>query len=176
MTRRIAAALLRDERTWHTLQATELVHEAWLRLAATLASELSELDQTRTRSLFAKVMRQVLVDHARVRAAQKRSGVVQDVPIHAATMLHGGSSGMVMVQSPDEIFERLDDTLLVDSLLRELSENDPRASHVVELRYFAGLTIQQTAIALSVSDFVVEKDWRIAKAWMALRVQQHRGG
>ncbi len=101
---------------------------------------------------------------------------MQNVAIHSATMPHGGSSGIAMVQSPVEIFEKLDDTLMIDSLLRELSENDPRAAHVVELRYFAGLTIQQTALALSVSDFVIEKDWRLAKAWMALRIQQRRGG
>jgi len=182
-TRRIAAALLQDERNWHTLQPTDIVNEAWVRLASHLTQDrLSEPEQIHIRALFAKVMRQVLVDHARARGTLKRgggsggSGGFEHAVMHDGLQVHALSPGARVRAAPDELCERNEDILILDTLLKELAVRDARAASVVELRYFAGLTVQQTALALGVSDFTVEEDWRIAKAWLAVQVRKRRGG
>ena len=144
----LAAGYLRAERADHTLQTTGLVHEAYLKL----------VDQRRTtwqnRSHFfgiaAQAMRRILVDHARRRRARKRDA---GRPITLEDNLAG--------VSPDT-----EEVLAVDEALRRLAALDPRQARIVELRYFAGLSIEQAAEALEISPATVKRDWVSAKAWL----------
>ena len=146
--KQLAAGYLRSERADHTLQTTGLVHEAYLKL----------VDQKRTtwknRSHFfgiaAQAMRRILVDHARRRSAGKRDG---GRPVTLDDELAG-------------IPTDTDEVLAVDSALERLAEMDPRQSRIVELRYFAGMSIEQTAEALEISPATVKRDWVSAKAWL----------
>lgn len=146
--RQLAAGYLRSERAEHTLQTTGLVHEAYLRL----------VDQSRTtwknRSHFfgiaAQAMRRILVDYARKRRAAKRDG---GRPVTLDEQLAG---------TPTDS----DEVLAVDEALERLAMLDPRQSRIVELRYFAGLSIEETAEALEVSPATVKRDWTSAKAWL----------
>jgi len=148
--RRLAAAQLRHERADHTLQPTALVHEAYLRLAG-----LRDMPLTSRRHFYgvaAESMRRILVDHARQRGADKRGGSnVQWVPIEAALNL------------PIDLrldFVRLDEAL---SGLRGLS---PDKARVVDLRYFGGLSIDETADAMELSPATVKRHWAFARAWL----------
>jgi RNA polymerase sigma-70 factor (ECF subfamily) len=146
----IAAAQLRNERAGHTLQPTALVHEAWLRLIDTTA--LRAGDRERFLSLAARAIRRVLVDHARKRnAARRGGGEWERVPLH-----------------PDLASDEGRDVDLAElgDLLDELAENDPRMCQVVELRFFGGMTIEEAAEVLGVSDRTVQNDWRLARAWL----------
>jgi len=144
----LAAGYLRAERADHTLQTTGLVHEAYLKL----------VDQRRTtwqnRSHFfgiaAQAMRRILVDHARRRRARKRDA---GRPITLEDNLAG--------VSPDT-----EEVLAVDEALQRLAALDPRQARIVELRYFAGLSIEQAAEALEISPATVKRDWVSAKAWL----------
>ena len=146
--RTLAAGYLRSERADHTLQTTGLVHEAYLKL----------VDQKRTswknRSHFfgiaAQAMRRILVDHARKRRAAKRDG---GHPITLDDEVPG-----VAVDT--------DEVLAVDEALERLAALDPRQARIVELRYFAGASIEQTAEALEISPATVKRDWLSAKAWL----------
>lgn len=147
--RRIAAAYMRRERANHTLQATALVHEAFLQL----------VDQTRVdwknRAHFfgvaAQLMRRILVEHARTRGAQKR----------------GGSASKLSLEEAINYFPQKDLTLLaLDDSLKELEKLDARQSRIVELRFFGGLTTEETSEVLGVSTATVEREWRSAKAWL----------
>ena len=153
--RRRAAAYLRAERRDHTLQPTALVHEAYLRLAG------KECIAWRNRAHFfgvaAQMMRRILVDHARQHRAAKRPGagvkVTLDDRIGAA-------------QPPDcEI-------LLLDCALADLARIDPRQAHIVELRYFAGLSEQEVASLLSLSRATVTREWQTARAWLYRRISK----
>ncbi len=151
--RRLAARQLSRERDGHTLQPTALVHEAFLRL-----SELDEIefeDETRFLVAAAGAIRRVLVDHARGRAAEKRGGGG-----HRVTM-----SG-VDVESEHAVV----DVLALHDALEELARLDARKCRVVELRFFAGLTIQETARALAVGTTTVEDDWAFARSWLRKRL------
>jgi RNA polymerase sigma factor (TIGR02999 family) len=147
--RRRAAAYLRRERRGHTLQPTALVHEAYIRL----------IDQTRiawqNRAQFygvaACIMRRVLVDHARAARMAKRSGRLVSVTLEE----HHASIG-----APDI------DILALDEALTRLAEFDPRKSAVAELRFFSGLSVEETAHVLGVSVATVEREWRAARAWL----------
>jgi len=147
--RRMAQALLSRERPEHTLSATALVHEAYLKL----------VDQRRVqwqnRAHFfgaaAAIMRRVLVDHARARAADKRGGSVVKIAME---------EGMALVEGLAE--EILD----LDAALDALADLDPRKADVVQMKFFAGMTSQETAAALGVSDATVERDWTTARAWL----------
>jgi len=143
------------ERHGHTLQPTALVHEAYLRL---LGSNIPE-HQSRAEhcEMVALAMRRILVDHARKRAALKRGGDVQRLS------LHGGST-------PDSTADAMDVVVLDDAISR-LTELNPRHARVVQFRYFAGMSIEETAEAIGVSDWTVKNDWRAARAW--LKVQLH---
>jgi RNA polymerase sigma factor (TIGR02999 family) len=147
--RRIAARQLRSERAGHTLQPTALVHEAYLRLVE------QRVVDWRNRAHFygaaAQVMRRILIDHARRRAAGKRAGGVRCVSIDEAD----GPSG------PREV-----PLLELGHALGRLEELDPALLRILELRAFGGLTVEETAHVLDVSPSTVKREWRTAKAWL----------
>ena len=153
--RRLAAAYLRRERTDHTLQPTALVHEAYLRLV-----EQRSVDwQSRSHffSVSAKLMRRILVDHARGHLADKRGGGLPRVALTEA---------IAMSQ------DRPTELLALDEGLTRLAALDPQQGHVVELRVFAGLSVEETATALSISPATVKRDWAVAKAWLLREIQK----
>ena len=147
--RRIAARYLRRERVEHTLQPTALVHEAYVKL----------VDQERARwqnraqffGVAAQLMRRILVDHARERAADKRGGGVRPVTLVDA-----------MAASPD----RGIDVLALDEALARLTALYPEQGRLVELRYFGGLTIEETGEVLGLSPATVKRQWAVARAWL----------
>jgi RNA polymerase sigma factor (TIGR02999 family) len=153
--RRLAASYLRRERIDHTLQPTALVHEAYLRLV-----EERNVDWESRRHFFAvaaKLMRRILVDHARAHLAEKRGGGVPRVALTAAiAMSH----------------ERPGDMMALDDSLTRLASLDPQQGHVVEMRVFAGLTVAETAAALAISPATVKRDWSLAKAWLLRDIQR----
>jgi RNA polymerase sigma factor (TIGR02999 family) len=152
--RRVAQARLRDEAAGHTLQATALVHEAYVRLVD--LDRMTLTDRTHFFAMAARLMRQVLVDHARRKRADKRGGGVTLLALD-------GASG---IAAPEAAVDVVD----LDRALDELSTFDERLAHVVELRYFVGLTLEETAEALKVSHATVERDWAAAKAWLYRRL------
>jgi RNA polymerase sigma factor (TIGR02999 family) len=147
--RMIAAARLRAERSGHTLQTTALVHEAYIRLVG------SERPVWKNRAHFfhaaAEAMRRILVDHARRRTRSKRGGNRVRVELDEAHL-----TGW---PDPDEL-------LAVDEAVRRLEEVDDRAADVVHLRYFAGLSVEETAQALDLSERTVMREWAYARAWL----------
>ena len=153
--RQLAHRELRGERPGHTLSTTALVHEAYLRL----------VDQGRARlesrrhflSVAARMMRRVLVDEARKRRAQKRGGGAVHLPIEEATEV---------VTSPDT------ELLALDDALTALEAFDPGLGRLVELRYFAGLTLEETATVLGVSTTTAWRDWQVARAWLYARLAE----
>lgn len=147
--RGIARRQLIGERADHTLQTTALVHEAYVRLVDD--DQVSRRGRAYFFASAARAMRQILVDHARRRGAAKRGGGVQP-----ATLLEdrGGA---------DAFAEELID---LDQALDRLAELDPRHARLVECRYFGGMTVEETAIALGVSPRTVRYDWALAKAWL----------
>jgi RNA polymerase sigma factor (TIGR02999 family) len=151
--RRVASARLRNEAANHTLQTTALVHEAYLRLVG--LERMTLQNRTHFFAMAARLMREILVDHARRRDALKRGGGVTMTGLDEAHA--GADSGIV-------------DILALDQALTELHALDPRLCRVVELRYFAGLTIAETADALDVSSATVERDWTVSKAWLLQRL------
>jgi RNA polymerase sigma factor (TIGR02999 family) len=151
--RRVASARLRDEGPEHTLQTTALVHEAYLRLVG--LDRMTLHNRTHFFAMAARLMREILVDHARRKNAGKRGGgatlmVLQDVA--------AGSEASFL------------DVLALDEALTDLASFDERLGRVVELRFFAGLSIAETAEALSVSPATIERDWAYAKAWLLQRL------
>ncbi len=151
--RRIAAAYFRRERRDHTLQATALVHEAYVQLVE--QSGIEWRSRSHFIGLAANVMRRVLVEHARRRGAVKRGGAAQ-----AFTLLEA-----------DAVWtERSPDLLALDQALSELAEFDPQKAQVVELKFFGGLTIDETADYLGVSTPTVVRQWRRARLWLYTRL------
>jgi RNA polymerase sigma factor (TIGR02999 family) len=148
--RRIASRELGRRARGATLQTTALVHEAWLRL--TEQRKLAELDRQHFMALAAKVVRRTLVDHARQRAAQARGGAWQRISVTDLANTAGTSEC---------------DLLALDDALTRLEQLDARQAQVVELRYFAGLSVDDTAGALGVAPRTVDGDWRVARAWLA---------
>ena len=147
-----AAGLLAGERP-HTLQATALVHEAWLRLAK--GNVASARERGHFVALAASAMRSVLVDHARARGALKRGG---------------GSRGVPLDEALEVFASRVPDLLELNEELDRLAELDPRAAKTVELRFFGGLSIAETAGVLEVSAATVERDWSTARDFLAARL------
>ena len=145
--RTIAHRHLRHERPDHTLQSTALVHEAYLRLAG--QGPCSE-NREHFVAIAANLMRQILVDHARQRRAAKRGPGYR---IEFDENLHTPANRAV-------------DLLELDSALGKLCERDPQQSRIVELRFFGGLTVEETADVLGVSAATVKRDWAMAKAWL----------
>ncbi len=147
--RRIAGRYFSRERKGHTLQATAIVHDAYLRLIERNGVEW----QSRSHFVgtLAHMMRQILVDHARHRFAEKR----------------GGRSGRVTLAEAESLaLERAPDLLRLDDALNDLAKLDSRKAAIVELRFFGGLTIEETADYLGVSVNTVARHWRRAKAWL----------
>ena len=147
--RNLAVAQLRGERPEHTLQPTALVHEAYLRLVG--QREVDWRDRAHFFGLAAVTMRRVLVDHARIRQADKRQAEGRRLTISAA------------IDAPDD---REIDLISLDEALSRLAQLSARQARVVELRFFAGLDIDETATALGVSEGTVKGDWRLARAWL----------
>lgn len=148
--RRQAARYLRRERQNHTLPATALVHEAYLRL---VGEQAPWADRAHFFGVAARVMRQVLVDHARRRGAAKRGG--------GGTRLSLEGMG---ADPPAQ--ERGVDVVVLDQALAELTALDPEKARVVELRFFGGLNLEETAETLGVSTSTVTRQWRMARAWL----------
>jgi RNA polymerase sigma-70 factor, ECF subfamily len=144
------------ERAGHSLQATALVNEAYLRLIN--AKDVPWHDRAHFLAVAARVMRRILVDHARARHYQKRGGDAARVTLDEA---------LVVASEPDQDFVALDEALTA------LSAVDARKSQVVEMRFFGGLTIEETAEALQVSRDTVKRDWNMAKLWL---LRELRGG
>jgi RNA polymerase sigma factor (TIGR02999 family) len=150
--RKMARAYLRSERDNHTLQATELIHEAYLRM----------VDQTRcewrSRAHFLAIagmaMRRILIDHARRRGRQKRGGQIEKLSLDDALVLDLGS-----VESDTVL-------LALDSALNKLERSQPEMARVVEMRFFAGLTHEECAGVLEVSPRTVARQWEYAQAWL----------
>ncbi|MEM9300524.1 MAG: ECF-type sigma factor [Pseudomonadota bacterium] len=152
--RRLAQHQLCAERPDHTLSATALVNEAYLKLAAQDRSRWE--NRAQFFSVASTAMRRILVNHARDRSRQKRGGGAQRVDL---------DRGDVLGQLVSE--DRYEEILTVDRLLEGLGQVDPRASRVTECRYFAGYTNEETAAALDLSVITVKRSWRLARAWMA---------
>jgi RNA polymerase sigma-70 factor (ECF subfamily) len=152
--RGIADGYLRRERADHTLQPTALVHEAYLRLIDSTVIQSS--DRNRFLGFAARAMRQVLVDHARRRGAEKRGGASWErVTLHPELAIAGRS----------EV-----DLVELDEVLERFGAVDARAARVVDLRFFAGLTAQEAADVLGVSKTTVDDDWYMAKAWLGRKL------
>jgi RNA polymerase sigma-70 factor, ECF subfamily len=145
---RRARGLMGRERAGHSLQPTALIHEAYLRLVG--SSPVEWHDRSHFYALAARLMRQILVDHARSRGRQKRGAAALPIEFDEAVM---GSK-----ETPDLV--RLDDAL------QALAETDERKSRVIELRFFGGFTVDEVADVLDVSPQTVLRDWRLAKAWL----------
>jgi RNA polymerase sigma factor (TIGR02999 family) len=147
--RRIARRCMRRENEQHTLETGALINEAYLRLADWKNARWE--NRAHFYGVASQIMRRVLIDHARARGYQKRGGGVRPVSLDEA-----------VVASP----ERGRDLLALDEALTRLSKLDPRKGKLVELRFFGGLSVEETAAILKVSPFTVIRDWNFAKAWL----------
>lgn len=153
--RRIAKQQMAAQPADHTLQTTALVNEAYLRLVD--AKRASWLDRSHFIAACSQIMRRILVDHARARQAAKRGGGV-------------------LVASFEEAWvtsvERDTDVVALDEALETLAKTDPRKAKVVELRFFSGLSVKETAAVLEISEESVLRDWRLARAWLARELRK----
>jgi RNA polymerase sigma factor (TIGR02999 family) len=147
---RIARRHMGHERAGHSFQATELVNEAYLRLVG--ASHVAWQDRAHFLAVAARVMRRILVDHARARRTNKRGGDAARVTFDEA-----------LVVTPDDPAQ---DFVALDDALDALATFDERKSRVIELRFFGGLSVEETAAVLKVSPDTVMRDWRLAKVWL----------
>jgi RNA polymerase sigma factor (TIGR02999 family) len=146
---RLALHYMRSERPGHTLQATALVNEAYLKLVD--QKEANWEDRAHFIAVAAQVMRNVLIDHARSRQRVKRGGLQKKVPLEESVLV-----------SEDQT----DDMIALDAALERLAKIDARQSRIVELRYFGGLTVEQTSQVLNISPKTVKRDWAVARAWL----------
>ncbi len=150
---RLATARMRSERQGHTLQATALVHEAYLRLCR--SREITWQDRTHFFRMAGRLMRRILVDYARQRDAAKRLGGTVMVPLDEAICISN---------------EDLATALTMDEVLRDFAEVSPRQAQVVEMRFFAGMTEDEIALALGVTVRTIRRDWLMARAWLHQRL------
>jgi RNA polymerase sigma-70 factor, ECF subfamily len=156
--RRLAAYYLRQERSDHTLQATALVHEAYLRLV-----DQRHMDWNNRNHFFgvaAHLMRRILLMHAREHRAAKRGGAAQKISLDETAIF-----------SPAQAEE----LVYLDELLTRLAALDAQQERVVELRFFAGLSVEETAELMGISPATVKRDWAMAKAWLAREMGSSRG-
>jgi RNA polymerase sigma-70 factor (ECF subfamily) len=151
--RKLAGHFLREERPGHTLQPTALVHEAYLKLAGQRAGFEN---RAQFMAVAAQAMRRILVDYARQRVAAKRGGGVALTDIDLATV------GATVEQSQE--------LLSIDEALEKLTAIDPQQARVVEMRYFGGLTVEETAAALAIAPRTVKREWAMAKAWLRVEI------
>jgi RNA polymerase sigma-70 factor, ECF subfamily len=156
--RRLAGSYMRRERADHTLQATALVHEAYLKLV----EQRSVNWQSRAHffGVAAQLMRRILIDHARGHSRQKRGGEQQKVSLDEALIF--------TEQQANEL-------LAVDDSLNQLAKIDPRQAKVVEMRFFGGLSVEEAAEALGVSPKTVKREWSVAKAWLYADLKERYG-
>jgi RNA polymerase sigma factor (TIGR02999 family) len=154
--RAVAARYLRRERQDHTLQPTALVNEAYLRLID--QKQVQWQNRAHFVAVAAQMMRRILVDHARNHNRAKRGGGARKVSLDEAVALSEG---------------RADELVELDEALTALAGFDERKSRVVELRYFGGLNVEETAEVLQVSEITVARDWKLAKAWLYTRIEDN---
>jgi RNA polymerase sigma factor (TIGR02999 family) len=152
--RRIAHRYVQRERNGHTLETTALVNEAYLRLAG--QKKIEWQNRAHFFAVTARVMRHILIDHARRRHYAKHGGDIRQVSLAEAETMSQ---------------ERAGELVALDEALDELAQFDPRKSRVVELRYFGGLGLEETAEVLEISVMTVRRDWRAAKAWLFRRMK-----
>ena len=146
--RKLAGGYMRRERSDHTLQATALVHEAYLKL---IEQHVDWQGRAHFFGIAAQMMRRILIDHARAHLRDKRGGGAIEVQLEDA-----------VVFAP----ERASELLRLDASLDRLAKRDERQGKIVELRFFAGLTVEETAKVLGISDKTVKREWSMAKAWL----------
>jgi RNA polymerase sigma factor (TIGR02999 family) len=146
---RIAGRFMRAEHPDNSLQATALVNEAYLRLVD--VTGVSWQDRAHFFAVSAQMMRRILVDAARARRSEKRGGAFVKIELH---------------ESMDELPARTDDLVALDEALSALAAFDERKARVVEMKFFAGLSTEETAVVLKVSSRSVERDWTFARAWL----------
>ena len=154
--RRLASRFMQQERPEHTLQATALVSEAYMRLVDIRAIDWQ--DRAHFMAVAAQTMRRVLVDAARTRAAEKRGGGMR--------RLDPGASGVDLDGLPAPGTDRALEICALDDALDALARMDPRRTQVIELRFFGGLTVEETAEVLQISPQSVLRDWKLARAWL----------
>jgi len=150
---RMASSYMRHERADHTLQTTALVHEAYLKLVKQSDSPLQ--NRIHFFAVAAKVMRQILIDHARTRQYEKRGGGAKRISLEEAAVISD---------------QRAEELVALDEALIALAAIDERESQIVEMRYFGGLTIAESAEYLKVSPDTVTRDWNMSKAWLYRRL------
>lgn len=153
--RKLAASYLRRERPDHTLQPTALVHEAYLRLID--QTQVSWQNRAHFFGIAAQMMRRILVDHARLHNAEKRGHDFQKLSLD---------------ENIDKAVERSMEMIMLDDALNELASIDEQKSRIVELRYFGGLTVEETAAVLGVTPITIKRHWRMAKAWLYGQMQK----
>jgi len=157
--KRLARRHMRRERPDHTLQTTALVHEAYLKLARQKA--VSWQGRSHFLAVASQVMRRILIDHARGQLREKRGGPQVTVSLDDA----------VVVVS----LERSEDLLKLDEALNRLSKLDARQSRIVELRFFGGLSVEETSEVLGLSPKTIKRDWAVAKAWLHAELRNRNG-
>ena len=158
--RAIAANKMARERQGHTLQPTALVHEAYLRLLGPDGEERTWDNKGHFFAAAAEAMRRILIDSARKKMRQKRGGDVKHTTYHESQLVFA---------TPDE------EVLEVDRALKKLEDRHPDFARVVKLRYFAGLTIPETASVLEVSESTVQRTWASARAWLSREISEEGG-
>jgi|SRR5271169_6346949 len=156
--RRLAGGYMKRERPDHTLQATALVHEAYLKLVKQRSVDWQ--GRSHFFGIAAQLMRRILIDHARSHLRAKRGGAQQVLPLDEALVFSPGQSA---------------DLMRLDEALERLAKLDPRQSKIVELRFFGGLSIEETAEFLGISPKTVKRDWSVAKAWLHGELRQKDG-
>lgn len=154
--RRQASRFLRKERANHTLQTTALIHEAYLKLVD--QNHVEWQNRAHFFAIASTAMRRILVDHAKGRHREKRGGAAEDLPLDEAFQVSANEKSI--------------DLIALDEALNRLAEFDRRQAKVVELRYFSGLSIDETAEILSVSNATVRLDWNLAKAWLRKEISK----
>jgi RNA polymerase sigma-70 factor, ECF subfamily len=147
--RRMAAQVMDRENPGNSLQPTALVHEAYLRLVH--VGDVGWQDRTHFFAVSARMMRRIMVDSARARATGKRGG---------------GTIRIKLDESLDTIGERAPELVALDDALEALARFDVRKARVVEMRFFGGLSVEETAVVLRISDESVKRDWKLARAWL----------
>lgn len=153
--RRRASAYLRNERKGHTLQTTALVNEAYMKLVD--KAEIEYEDRNHFFAIAASAMRRILVDHSRTRKRDKRGGKNENLPLDEARFVSTNEKSV--------------DLVALDEALNELAEFDERQAKVVELKYFCGMTNDETAEVLGISNVTVRRDWNMAKAWLHQQIK-----
>jgi RNA polymerase sigma factor (TIGR02999 family) len=147
--RRLARRYMGRERSGHTLQTTALINEAYLRLVDRQGVEWE--DRAHFFAVTAQVMRHILVDHARKHHSDKRGGGAQQIPLDEVDIANQ---------------DRAAELVVLDEALNDLAAIDPRQSQIVELRFFGGLTVEETAEVMKIAPITVMREWRIARAWL----------